>query len=97
MTNQFTHDEGVKLACLWLRRIGCKLVFPELNTHNNTGEIPDAIGFARGVSYLVEVKTSRSDYRSDGRKHFRQRPNLGVGNWRVYFAPAERLKKEYFG
>jgi hypothetical protein len=69
------------------RKVTCGVVLTELVT--SIAETPDAIGWFVGgrFSILVEVKVSMSDFRADRRKRFRQRPGLGVGQWRYYLAP----------
>lgn len=66
----------------------CGVVLSELRC--TSYEIPDAIGWAQGgsQSFLVECKTSRSDFRADQNKTFRKHPHLGMGNYRYYMAPA---------
>lgn len=59
-----------------------------------SGEQPDAIGFRNGVSCLVEVKVSRSDFLSDKNKRFRKDPSLGAGDWRFYMSPPEIIKQK---
>lgn len=54
---------------------------------SNFWEIPDVIGFHRGLSTLVECKTSRSDFAADAKKPFRRHPETGMGYHRWYFAP----------
>jgi len=51
-------------------------------------EIPDVLGFfGGGHTTLIECKTSRADFRTDGKKRFRRHPEQGVGNYRYYLAP----------
>jgi hypothetical protein len=91
------HDQLCELARKWLLRshsargMGCSLSLRETSSIYG-GESPDALGFRSGGpwfgTYLVEVKTSRSDFLADRNKKFRLDPTLGVGNWRFYFCPA---------
>lgn len=83
MEDWATHSALVETARRFLTR-NSPVVATEINT---TGEAPDAIGWQGGVSVLIEVKASRSDFLNDGKKHFRQRPELGMGNYRHYLAP----------
>ncbi len=87
-----THADLVKIATRWLtgsRR--CSVALAELVTHSP--ETPDAIGWRyQRESILVECKTSRSDFLADRKKHFRQFPDLGVGNMRFFLAPAGMIK-----
>lgn len=80
-----THAELVKCAARWLRSSGCGIVLTELNTA--AGEIPDAIGWSRGFSVLVECKASRADFCADIRKPEREFPETGMGDWRFYLSP----------
>lgn len=88
-TISFSHDALVERAGIWLRKIGCKIVFTELATSTRTGEIPDAIGwkFSGQVSILVECKATRADFLADRNKRFRANPELGMGDWRFYLCP----------
>lgn len=81
-----THREGVKLAAKWLRsRYKCEVVATEVVTWER--EIPEAVGFRyTGKCYVVEVKTSRSDFLRDTKKRHRVGSD-GVGNVRYYLAP----------
>jgi len=58
----------------------------------DTGERPDALGFRNGVSCLIEVKVSRSDFLADKKKRFRQNPSLGMGDWRFYLSPPDVVR-----
>jgi len=80
---QLTHNDLVDIA----RRYLCRkhpIVLTELGTGN---ENADAIGWSDGYSVLIECKASLSDYYSDGSKHFRQRPETGMGDYRFYLTP----------
>lgn len=81
-----THDDLVKRAKRWLlNTVGCSFALVELRTL--APEVPDAIGFKETRSFLVECKTSRSDFLADKAKPFRQWPEVGMGNYRFYMAP----------
>lgn len=74
-------------------RFGCSVVISELATH--AGETPDVFGLrdAGMSSYLIECKTSRSDFLVDIKKPWRgAKPNKGLGVYRFYMAPAGLLK-----
>ena len=80
-----THAELVTRAERWLcRTLGCSVVFTEHVASTRTGEIPDAIGWARGQSHVVECKASRADFLADRRKSIRQDNFQGMGDWRFY-------------
>jgi len=87
-----THAELVAIAERWLSNQGCKIVLREFSTQIQSGEIPDAIGFGRGTSVLVECKTTRSDFLRDKRKPFRRAPEHGLGDWRYYLCPADVIQ-----
>lgn len=80
-----THAELVGRAGKWLKGVGCPLVFTELVTTQS--EQPDAIGWRnRGSeSYLIECKTSRSDFLADRRKPHRM--VKGLGRFRYFMCP----------
>jgi len=57
------------------------------------GEEADAIGFSSNGSFLIECKASRSDFKSDKNKRFRQTPEMGMGTYRYYFCPWSMIQK----
>jgi len=70
----------------WLKSIGFKTVIRD-PFKAATKEQPDVIGWRYGVSVLIECKSSFADFRKDQTKSFRQNPEKGMGQWRLYFAP----------
>lgn len=79
-----THDALIDRAIKWLRGTArCFAVLSEVRTVG--GETPDAIGWNNAGSWLIECKTSHSDFQMDQRKRHR-RPGLGMGNRRYYMA-----------
>lgn len=85
-----THGELVKRAERWLKTQGCGVVFrDEFKAATHNGELPDAIGWRDGISVLVECKASRADFLADRSKRFRQRPEIGMGDWRFFLCPPE--------
>ena len=58
------------------------------------GEQPDAIGWRYGLTLLCEAKVSRADFLADRKKPWRARPELGMGDWRFYVAPAGMLQPD---
>ena len=89
-----THKELVKKAVLYLNnRKKCTVVINELKSIH-TSEEPDALGFKGGVSTLIEVKISRSDFNTDKKKPFRRDPSRGMGNLRYYLAPVRTLTSD---
>jgi len=88
VSKKFTHRQLVKRTAEFLRKQRYTTVITELTAAANN-EIPDVIGFDyRGVSVLVECKTSRKDFLQDQNKDHRQRRSRGMGNLRYYAAPA---------
>lgn len=84
----YTHGELISIAEKWLLNTqNCGFVFKELRCYTPNKEIPDAIGFCNGYSILIECKTSYKDFKSDSKKLFRKRPELGMGSFRFYMAP----------
>jgi len=63
----------------------CSPIVTELVTCNNTGEIPDTIGWTCRGSILFECKASRADFLRDRNKLFRyDLPDRGMGDFRFY-------------
>jgi hypothetical protein len=92
-----THDEVTERAERWLRNTKrCGVVLTEFGS--SSPEIPDAIGWAWGGrwSYLVECKTSKSDFYADKKKPGRcgLRAHHGIGRERYYMAPKGVLSAE---
>lgn len=99
MTNP-THKELVERAARWLKNTKhCGVVLTEFVSFSP--ETPDAIGWENSGlwSYLVECKTSVSDFYADKNKPGRTLRRLaGLGRERYYMAPKgvltiERVKK----
>lgn len=57
-------------------------------------ELPDALGWKGAVSFLIEVKTSRSDFHSDKYKNCRVHDHLSIGDYRWFLAPKGILTEE---
>lgn len=87
------HDQMVLRAERWLEQQGCGVVIRDPFRSVNQ-EQPDAIGWRSGVSILIEVKASRSDFLSDKNKAFRAKPEEGMGDWRFYMSPPDIIKPE---
>lgn len=99
---KYTHAELCKKAVSWLKRghtlggCGCPNAFSEIPSGSNGGEIADAIGIktADGTeTIVVEVKTSRADFRADAKKVFRVNSEQGMGNYRYYLCPEGLIKE----
>ena len=96
-TYQMTHRQLVDSAYRWLLGQGrCGVAFRELMANNDTGEIPDAIGFRERASVLVECKISRSDFFADRKKKYRAQPDVyrPMGKFRFYAAPKGLIRVE---
>lgn len=92
---KLSHSELCVRAESWLRtHCNCSSVISELKSRNKTGEIPDAIGWKRNRSFLVECKTSRADFKADAKKPFRSEPKIGMGDFRFYLCPEGVIKVE---
>lgn len=90
----FTHAELVVIAHKWvLNNASCGVAFKELSCAGY-GEIPDVIGFGSWHSVVIECKVSRSDFLSDKKKHFRKKPEVGMGKKRYYCCPSGLIKQE---
>lgn len=90
-----THTELVLRAEKWLKSMGCGVVFRDpFKAHTHNGEQPDAMGWRDGLSLLVEVKVSRSDFLADKKKSFRADATKGMGDWRFYMCPPEVIRVE---
>jgi hypothetical protein len=88
-----THSQLVEKAVRWLRSCRCGVVLSEQACVS--GEMPDAIGWKRAChSVLVECKVTRSDFLADRGKHFRLKPEQGVGCERFYLVPAGLVRSE---
>ena len=93
-----THSELVKKARLWLEsKSRCRFAFeelPGLGKPFTTGESPDVIGFGQGFSIVLEIKTSKQDFKKDAEKPFREKPETGVGNYRLFVCAEGLIPKE---
>jgi len=79
------HNELCKLASEWLKKYGCSIISIEPKSMER--EIPDCIGWKGAWCYVIECKTSKSDFLADQKKLHRQTPEQGMGNVRLYLAP----------
>ena len=87
-----THEDLRKAAVRWLTNSQkCSVVLSEMVSA--AGEIPDAIGWKYGVSYLVECKVSRSDFKRNGDKCF-IRNGSGMGCKRFFLCPKDLITIE---
>lgn len=86
---QRAHDYLVERGADWLKRNRCTVVLKEFCAapeSRNTIETPDVIGWrgTKGVSTLIECKTTRADFLKDKGKPWRIEPSLGMGEYRYY-------------
>ena len=87
-----THDEIADFAAMHIRKKGYPASFSNM-TSVNQREQPDVLGISiGGVSFLGEVKVSRSDFLADKKKPFRI--DGGIGDFRAYITPKGLLKPE---
>ena len=88
-----THKDLIELGARWLYNKGYHVVLKELVTC--AYEQPDVIGFRpTGFSFLLEAKTSRTDFLADKKKHVRQVPRAGMGLFRSFVCPKDLIKPE---
>ena len=87
----FSHSELVEIGYRWCLNKSA-FVFHELVTINGTGEVPDVIGFKDDGTFLIEAKTTRSDFLSDKKKPFRKCPSEGMGDWRFFICNKGLIK-----
>ena len=87
-----THEELRKAAVRWLTNSKkCSVVLSEMVSA--AGDIPDAIGWKYGFSYMVECKASRSDFHANKNKPH-ERANSGVGCHCFFLSVPEVIKIE---
>ena len=93
------HKELTLKASRWLKKHSNNTVIPNCSTiateivcANATGEIPDVIGWCSWTSVLIEAKSSRSDFKRDTKKIFREQQNKGMGEFRYYICPTNLIK-----
>lgn len=93
------HRRLCELGAKWLHRHkgnllvqNCPYVAVEIVTINQ--ETPDIFGWDYCSTVLIEVKTSRSDFLADTKKHFRLHPEQGLGTERLYLCPEGLIRPE---
>lgn len=96
--NTQKHRELCELGGKWLRNHKfnegpiCTYSVVELVTVQL--ENPDVFGWDYWQTSLIEVKTSRADFKKDFKKKFKQEGYLGVGMYRYYLCPEGLIKPE---
>jgi len=88
------HDELVEIGYKWVLN-KCGFAFKELVSINQTGEVPDVIGFNSIGSFLLEAKTSLADLRREQKKYFRRHSEDGMGDWRFYITVKGLISLEH--
>jgi len=91
---KLTHAELEVIAERWLKK-RCGATGIEVKSFNDSGEIPDVIGFNSHGSFVIEAKTSYGDFIADRKKPFRINPEQGVGDWRFFIAEKGVLDEAY--
>jgi hypothetical protein len=86
-----THATLVAVGVRWLSRRS-STVFYEFAAVSK--ESPDIIGWADGLSTLIECKVSRVDFLRDGKKSVRKKPAAGMGQRRYYLCPPGVISPE---
>ena len=93
------HKELTLKASRWLKKHrqnavipNCSTIATEIVCLNAEGEIPDVFGWCSWTSVLIEVKVSRSDFKKDAKKIFREYPDMGMGEFRYYICPTDLIK-----
>lgn len=82
--NKSGHQKLVELGAKWLSRDHV-IVATEIAC---VREEPDCLGIKyQNRTTLIECKHSRSDYLSESKKIFRERAEMGMGNYRYYLTP----------
>ena len=88
-----THKELVRIGKLYLSFTkGCNPVFCEKGSAG-INEFPDVIGFKALETFVIECKTSVSDFMADLKKNFRIVEDEGMGTQRYYLMPPEIYEK----
>lgn len=86
------HKELCERGKNWLKKsFGCQVAFAELDTIS--GEQPDCFGVRHGLTVLIEVKVSRSDFLADRKKPWRKEGE-GMGQLRYFLAPKGLLSTD---
>lgn len=99
--SNLTHRELCEIGARFLKRPesanghGCHFTVVEAACY---GENPDVFGVRHGIhgygigTFLLEAKTSRSDFLADKAKPHRLNPEIGMGKYRYYICPTDLIK-----
>ncbi|WNA15554.1 hypothetical protein [Acinetobacter phage HFM1] len=97
------HRELCEIGAKFLKRPesanghGCHFTIIEAACY---GENPDVFGVRHGIhshgvgTFVLEAKTSRSDFLADRSKPHRINPELGMGKYRYYICPTGLIKPD---
>ncbi|NQY58371.1 hypothetical protein [Cognatishimia sp.] len=92
------HSELIDKTANYIKRSqngGYSVVLKDFVACHSTGEVADVLGVSQGGrTCLCEIKTSRSDFKADSRKFFRQYPHMGMGDYRYYVCPEGLIKED---
>ena len=98
---ELTHRQLCEIGARFLKRPesanghGCHFTVIEAACY---GENPDVFGVRHGIhghgigTFLLEAKTSRSDFLADRSKPHRLNPEIGMGKYRYYICPTDLIK-----
>ncbi len=85
-----THDELINAGIDWFKKdLKTNVILSE--SRGFGGEIPDIIAWKSGFSFLIECKSTRSDFLADKNKLFRY--SGGVGHYRLFLCPTGLIKR----
>ena len=94
---KISHSSLVEKGAHWLKvtasniRYRSPFVVTEFDCAG-INEIPDVFGLNPDRHVLIEVKTSRADFKQDFKKRARQEYVSKIGNYRFYLAPTNLIK-----
>ncbi|BCZ09711.1 adenylosuccinate synthase [Acinetobacter pittii] len=101
--SNLTHRQLCEIGAKFLKRPesanghGCHFTIIEASSY---GENPDVFGVRHGIhshgigTFVLEAKTSRSDFLADRSKPHRLNPEMGMGKYRYYICPTGLIKPE---
>jgi len=81
---EITHEVLVQAGKRWLQK-HCRVILTEFRCA--VSEEPDVIGFGNRGTWVVECKTSRSDFHADKKKAHRRMAHLSLGDHRYFLTP----------
>ena len=95
--DKISHTDLVKKGAHWLKVTASNIRYrsPFVVTEfvcAGVNEIPDVFGLNPNKHVLIEVKTSRADFKKDFKKLARQNHISKIGNYRFYLAPKGLIK-----